>query len=146
MYQRPKYYIIEVSALPEVFLKVAEVKRLLSSGEINRINEATQRVGISRSAYYKYRDSIAPFENLMAGRILTFQMILKDVPGMLSEILSIFAGNHASILTINQSIPTDGYASVTVSAETTDLLCPVEELLKQISIKAGVFRADILAG
>ena len=146
MKKSPKYYIVEAAALPEVFLKVAEAKRMLETGEVSTVNEATKRVGISRSAFYKYRDSIAPFQNLMAGRIITFQLMLLDKAGLLSAILSIFASCGANILTINQSIPTSGAAMVTISAETTDLLCPVEELLKQISTQSGVVKAGIVAG
>ena len=116
MANNPKYYIVEASALPEVFLKVAEAKRLLSTGEAATVNEATKLTGISRSAFYKYRDAIAPFQNLMAGRIITFQIMLKDKAGILSEILTIFANCGANILTINQSIPTGGRAMVTISA------------------------------
>lgn len=142
----PKYYIVEAAALPEVFVKVAEAKRLLETGEAATVGEATKLAGLSRSAFYKYRDSIAPFQNLMAGRIITFQLILLDRAGLLSAILSIFAQCGANILTINQSIPTSGAAMVAVSAETTDLVCPVEELLKQISRQDGVVRAGIVAG
>lgn len=146
MDKTPKYYIVEASALPEVFLKVAEAKRMLETGEASTVHEATRSVDISRSAFYKYRDSIAPFQNLMAGRIITFQMMLLDRTGLLSSILSIFAACGANILTINQTIPTSGAAMVTISAETTDLLCPVEEFLKQISAPNGVVKAGILAG
>ena len=141
-----KYYSVEASALPEVFLKVAETKQLLSSGECQTVGEATRRMGISRSAFYKYKDAIAPLQNLMAGRILTFQMILRDKAGVLSSILSIFADSGANILTINQSIPQNGCAMVTITAETTDLDCPVETLLHQLEQTAGVVRAEILAG
>jgi len=146
MAKQPKYYLVEASALPEVFLKVAEAKRLLETGEVSTVNEATRLMDISRSAFYKYRDSIFPFQNMMAGRIITFQMILRDVPGLLSTILTIFAQCGANILTINQTIPTNDCASVTISAETTGLVCPVEELLRQIGSQNGVVRADILAG
>ena len=141
-----KYYIVAASALPEIFVKVAEAKRMMQTGEADTVGAATKQVGISRSAFYKYRDSIAPFQNLMAGRIITFQLVLLDKAGLLSGILSIFATCGANILTINQSIPTSGAAMVTISAETTDLLCPVEELLKQISLQSGVVKAEIVAG
>ena len=141
-----KYYIVEASALPEVFLKVAEAKQLLSSGECQTVNEAAKRTGISRSAYYKYKDAIAPLQNLMAGRILTFQMLLRDKAGVLSSILSIFADSGANILTINQSIPQNGCAWVTITAETTELNCSVEELLRQVERTGGVVRAEISAG
>ena len=146
MNKTPKYYIVEAAALPEVFLKVAEAKRLLETGAASTVNAATRAVDLSRSAFYKYRDSIAPFQNLMVGRIITFQLMLLDRAGFLSGILSIFAACGANILTINQSIPTNGAAMVTISAETTDLLCPVEELLKQISAQNGVLKAGIVAG
>ena len=118
MKQLPKYYIVEATALPEVFLKVAEAKWMLETGEAKTVGEATRATDISRSAFYKYRDAISPFQNLMAGRILTFQFLLRDVTGLLSSILSIFAQFGANILTINQTIPTGGCASVTISAET----------------------------
>lgn len=142
----PKYYIIESSALPEVFLKVAEAKRLLETGEVATVNDAARRTGISRSAFYKYRDSILPFQNLMAGRIITFQMMLHDEPGVLSTILSIFAQCGGNILTINQTIPSNGCAMVTISAETGELQLPLEELLRQLRSTDGVVRAEILAG
>ena len=93
-----KYYIVEASALPEIFLKVAEAKRLLSVGEAATVNEATQITGISRSAFYKYRDAVLPFQNMMTGRIITFQLLLHDTPGMLSNILSMFADFKANII------------------------------------------------
>ena len=115
-----KYYIVEAAALPEVFLKVAEAKRLLTTGVANTVNEATRMTGISRSAFYKYRDSVMPFQNLMSGRIVTFQFRMQDEPGILSAILNIFAKHNANILTINSIIPTNGSGIVTVSAEMSD--------------------------
>jgi len=146
MKKTPKYFIVEINALPEVFRKVAEAKSMLETGEAATVGEAARAVGISRSAFYKYRDSIAPFQNLMAGRIITFQLTVQDKAGLLSAILSIFAACGTNILTINQTIPTGGCAAVTISAETTDLLCPVEELLKQVGALGGVVRAGIVAG
>ena len=146
MTQLPKYYIVEAKALPEVFLKVAEAKWLLETGEATTVNEAAKATGISRSAFYKYRDAIAPFQNLMAGRILTFQFILRDVTGLLSSILTIFAQFGANILTINQTIPTNGCASVTISAETTNMTDGVEEMVSALGAISGVLKAEILAG
>ena len=142
----PQYYIVEASALPEIYRKVAEAKRMLETGETDKVNEATRAVGISRSAFYKYRDSIAPFQNMMAGRIITFQMMLKDQAGILSEILSIFASCGANILTINQSIPSGGIAMVTISAETGNLNCSLEELTARITERKGVVKAEAVAG
>ncbi len=142
----PKYYIVEASALPEIFLKVAEAKRLLSVGEAATVNEATQITGISRSAFYKYRDAVLPFQNMMTGRIITFQLLLHDTPGILSDILTTFARLKANIITINSIVPTNGCAVVTISAETMDLSVPLEELLQQLRNSKGVIKAEILAG
>ena len=142
----PKYYIVEASALPEVFLKVAEAKRLLSTGEAATVNEATRMTDISRSAFYKYRDAVLPFQNMMTGRIITFQLLLHDEPGSLSNLLNIFASHHANIITINSIVPTNGCAVVTISAETMDLTTPLEDLLRMLRQTAGVIKAEILAG
>lgn len=146
MVSKPKYYIVEASALPEVFIKVAETKRLLSTGEASTVNDATKITGISRSAFYKYRDSVLPFQNMMNGRIITFQFLLHDEPGMLSTILTAFAQLKANILTINSIIPTNGCALVTISAETTDMTVSLEELLNRLRTTAGVIKAEVLAG
>lgn len=146
MKSKPKYYIIESSALPEVFLKVAEAKRLLSTGEAATVNEATKMTDISRSAFYKYRDAILPFQNMKTGRIITFQFLLHDEPGVLSGMLTAFAQQSANILTINSIIPSNGCALVTISAETTDVSVPLEELLQLLGAVPGVIKAEILAG
>ena len=143
---KPQYYIVEASALPEIFLKVAETKRLLSTGEASTVNEATQITNISRSAFYKYRDAILPFQNMMTGRIITFQFLLHDEAGLLSEILGVFAACKANIMTINSIVPTNGTAVVTISAETMDLTIPLEELLNKLSGIHGVLKAEVLAG
>ena len=142
----PKYYIVEASALPEVFLKVAEAKRLLSTGEAATVNEATRMTDISRSAFYKYRDSVLPFQNMMTGRIITFQLLLHDEPGSLSTLLNIFANYKANIITINSIVPTNGCAVVTISAETSDMSISLEELLARIKEQPPVIKAEILAG
>lgn len=146
MTQKPKYYIVEADALPEVFLKVAEAKRLLSTGEASTVNEATKMTDISRSAFYKYRDAVLPFQNMMTGRIITIQMLLHDQVGLLSELLDVFADTNANIITINSIVPTNGTAVVTVSAETMDLTVPLEELLRLLNEFPGVVKAEILAG
>ena len=146
MSTKPKYYIVEASALPEVFLKVAEAKRLLSTGEANTVNEATRMTDISRSAFYKYRDAVLPFQNMMTGRIITYQILLHDEPGRLSEILGLFAAARANIMTINSIVPSNGTAVVTISAETMDLTVPLEELLHSLEHTPGVVKAEVLAG
>ncbi|MBE6917129.1 MAG: ACT domain-containing protein [Ruminococcaceae bacterium] len=146
MRKQPKYYIIEASALPEVFLKVAEAKRLLTTGEAKTVNDATHMTGISRSAFYKYRDSILPFQNMTTGRIITFQLMMHDEPGVLSSLLTIYAQQKANILTINSIIPTNGHALVTISAELTDLTVSLEELLHLQQNTYGIIKAEIIAG
>ena len=146
MDKTPKYYIVEAAALPEIFQKVAEAKRMLETGETDKVNVAARAVGISRSAFYKYRDSISPFQNMMAGRILSFQFLLRDERGLLSSILSIFAQFGANILTIHQTVPTGGSASVSISAETGQMQGSVEALLHEVQKVDGVLDAHILAG
>ena len=146
MANNPKYYIVEASALPEVFLKVAEAKRLLSTGEAATVNEATKMTDISRSAFYKYRDSVLPFQNMMTGRIITLQLLLHDQPGLLSEILGVLAATKANIITINSIMPTNGTAVVTISAETNELTVSIEELLSTLGEMDGVVKAEVLAG
>ena len=146
MSNKPQYYIVEASALPEVLLKVAETKRLLSTGEATTVNEATHMTDISRSAFYKYRDAVMPFQNMMKGRIITFQLLLHDEPGLLSEILLVFAEANANIITINSIVPTNGTAVVTISAETMDLSITLEEFMQRLSASHGVVKADVLAG
>ena len=146
MSAKPQYYIVEASALPEVFLKVAETKRLLSTGEASTVNEATKMTDISRSAFYKYRDSVLPFQNMMTGRVITFQLLLHDEPGKLSENLAIFADAKANIMTINSIVPTNGTAVITISASTQDLNISIEELMARLTSTRGVVKAEILAG
>ncbi len=146
MHSDPKYYIVEAAALPEVFQKVAQAKQLLASGQFSTVGDATRAVDISRSAFYKYKDSIFPFQNMMNGRVVTFQFMLQDEPGVLSEILSVFAQIGANILTINSITPTDGCALVTISAETKDITVPLEDFLTRLSAIDCVVRAQIIAG
>ncbi|MEG0765355.1 MAG: ACT domain-containing protein [Pseudoflavonifractor sp.] len=146
MTQKPKYFIVEAQALPEIFLKVAEAKRMLETGESDTVNQATRVVGISRSAFYKYKDSVRPFNDMLHGRIVTFQIMLKDQPGILSAVLNIFARTGGNILTINQGIPVSGCAAVTIGAETSGMEEPVEELLARLSGQEGVLRCETLAG
>ncbi len=146
MDKNPRYYLVEASALPEVFLKVAEAKQLLETGSVKTVNEAAQTVGISRSAFYKYRDTVLPFQNMMTGRIITFQMLLRDQPGCLSEVLSIFAMHNANLQSVNTIIPTNGSGVLTVSAETINIDVSIEELLRQLRECKGIIKAEILAG
>jgi len=146
MATKPKYYIVEASALPEVFLKVAEAKRLLSTGEASTVNEATKMTDISRSAFYKYRDAVMPFQNMMTGRVITLQLLLHDEVGLLSELLDVFADTNVNILTINSIVPTNGTAVVTISADTMEINTTLEDLLHMLRTFKGVVKAEVLAG
>lgn len=146
MAESKNYYLVEASALPEVFLKVAEAKRYLETGEERTVNSAAQRVGISRSAFYKYKDAIRPFRDLLHGRIVTIQILLRDEPGALSGVLNLFADLGGNILTINQGIPGDGAAAVTVGLETSGLGTDLENLMEVLGAKQEVIRCEILAG
>lgn len=121
MSKTPNYYIVEADALPEIFRKVVEARRMLDTGEAETVNQAVQLTGISRSAFYKYRDAVRPFQDMLHGRIVTFQIMMKDEPGILSQVLNFFADSGANILTINQGLPINGCAVVTVNAETSGL-------------------------
>ncbi len=143
---RSHYYLVSGDALPEVFIRVTEAKELLDTGEVQTVAEAAARVGISRSAFYKYKNAVMPFQDLGHGRIVTFQMMLRDHQGVLSEVLGLFAGTGANILTINQGIPTSGTAPVTITADMADMDISSEELLERIEALDGVIRAAVAAG
>ena len=146
MSKTPKYFIVEAEALPEIFLKVAQAKRLLETGEETTVNGAARQAGISRSAFYKYKDAVRPFNDMLHGRIVTFQVVVKDEPGNLSSVLSIFAGCVGNILTINQNIPSGGCAAVSIAAETSGLEMTLEELVSAAERLPGVVRCEVLAG
>ena len=146
MSKAPNYYIVDAEALPEIFRKVVDARRMLDTGEAETVNQAVQLAGISRSAFYKYKDAVRPFQDMLHGRIVTFQIMLKDEPGILSHVLNLFAGSGANILTINQGIPINGCAVVTVNAETSGMEESLQELLARLNGAEGVLRGEILAG
>ena len=143
---KPKYYLVDADMLPEIFLKVADAKERLQTGEAATVADAVGQVGISRSAFYKYKDAVHPFQDLKRGHIITFSLMLRDRPGALSGVLGVFAECSANILTINQSIPVNGAANVTISAETSAMTVEMEEMLTQLQAAEGVIRAEALAG
>ena len=146
MSKAPNYYIVDAEALPEIFRKVVDARRMLDTGEAETVNQAVQLAGISRSAFYKYKDAVQPFQNMKAGHIITLYALLRDNPGVLSNYLTIFADSGANILTINQTIPTNGCAGVTVSAETSDMTEPMDEMISHLAAAEGVLRFEIMAG
>ena len=143
---KARYYLVEADMLPEIFLRVMEAKELLQTGGAATVAEAVAKTGISRSAFYKYKDAISPFRDLKYGNILTFLVLLRDEPGALSRVLEVFASGGVNILTINQSIPVNGAANVTVSAETGNMTVEMEELLARLRDLPATVKAEILAG
>lgn len=137
MQKMPKYFIVEADALPEIFLKVSQAKGLLETGEASTVNQAAAMVGISRSAFYKYKDAVRPFNDMKNGRIVTFQFSLRNEPGVLSRLLNIFAETGGNILTINQGLPVNDCAVATIAAETSGLRLSLEELLTHAGGGAG---------
>ena len=146
MGRNPKYFLVRAEALPEVFLRVAEAKRTLETGEADTVNDATRMAGVSRSAFYKYKDMVTPFLEMSAERIISFQMTLRDETGVLSNILGVFANFGANILTINQSIPVNGCAAVTITVETSDMHDQLASLVEYVSKAEGVVQFHISAG
>lgn len=142
----PKYYLVKADALPEIFVKVTEAKALIETGEVKTVAEAVDKVGLSRSAFYKYKDAIAPFRDLKSDTIVTFHVMLHDKPGVLAALLSIFTASGANILTINQSIPANGVALVTISVVTGSMAISSDELMQKLKASAGVISVDIMAG
>ena len=146
MSKTPNHYIVDAEALPEIFRKVVEARRLLDTGEAETVNQAVRMTGISRSAFYKYKDAVRPFQDMLHGRIVTFQIMMKDQPGSLSRVLNLFADSGANILTINQGLPVNGIAAVTLNVETSGLRGSLQELLGQVDQEVGVLHGEILAG
>ena len=144
--KQPKYYLVEADVLPEVFLKVVEAKELLETGEVKTVGQAVARVDISRSAFYKYKDAVREFHDMSRSALVTFSMELKDQQGVLSDVLSIFAGNGANILTINQSIPASSVAPVTITAATEHMRISMDEFLTALRATKGVLKVHVMAG
>ena len=145
MSEKTKYYVLREKAVPEVLLKVVEAKRLIETRRVETVQEAADQVGISRSSFYKYKDDIFPFRDNVKGKTFTFFIQLHDEPGLLSEVLQIIAQYHANILTIHQSIPTNGVASLTLSIEILPSTGDVSSMIETIEQKEGIQYLKILA-
>ncbi len=143
---KPKYYLVKADALPEVFVKVTEAKALLETGAARTIAEAVDMVDLSRSAFYKYKDAITPFRDMKRDAIMTLHIKLHDKPGKLASVLSIFTETGANILTINQSIPANGVALVTVSVVTESVAVASDELINRLAAVPGVVGVEVMAG
>ncbi len=145
MGEKKGYYIVDKDVLPEVFHHVLEVKKLLKSKKAATINEAVKKVGISRSTFYKYKDSIQSLADMGRGKIITLFFILDDTPGVLSRILNEIAVSESNILTINQNIPIHGIANVTITIDTKSINMDQDFLIEKLSALDGVNRIEIIA-
>lgn len=144
MKEKGQYFVLKEKAVPDVLLRVVEAKRLLDSGKIASVQEATELVGISRSSFYKYKDDIFPFHETAKGKTITLVVQLDDEPGLLSVVLQTVARFHANILTIHQSIPINGVASLTMSIEVLSTTGDVSAMIEKIEEQQGVHYLKIL--
>lgn len=135
-----KLLLVDASVLPDVFEKVLDAKRRLASGEAESATDAARLAGISRSAFYKYKNMVFSYDADGGAQILTVHFVLNDRPGVLSAVLTAYASAGANILTVNQNIPADGTATVSISAHTDRLQVPIEQFLKQLNQLPGVCR------
>ena len=144
MAEESKYYVVRKKALPEVLLKVAEVNRLIETKSMS-IADATEQIGISRSSYYKYKDDIFPFRDNVKGKTITFVLSMDDEPGLLSAVLNKIAQFKANILTIHQTIPVNGIASLTLSVGILPTTGDSAIMLEEIETLEGVRYLKILS-
>lgn len=145
MREKGQYFVLKEKAVPEVLLKVVEAKRLIDSGKIASVQDATEKVGISRSSFYKYKDDIFPFHETAKGKTITMVIQLEDEPGLLSVVLKTIAEFHANILTIHQSIPINGMASLTLSIQILHTTQDVSGMIGDMERTKGVHYVKILA-
>ena len=139
------YYVVNKGALPEVLLKVVEANRLIDTQKAASVQEAVDMVGISRSSYYKYKDDIFPFHDSAQGTTLTLSCQMNDEPGLLSDVLKVVAEFKANILTIHQSIPINGIASLSLSIQILAATGDVSEMIQEMEKKNGVHSVKVLA-
>ena len=138
------YYVVKKRALPEVLLKVVEVNRLLETQRVSSVQEAVEDVGISRSSYYKYKKDIFPFHDSTQGKTLTLECSMDDEPGLLSDVLKVVADFHANILTIHQTIPINGIASLSLSIQILDAESDVSKMVSGMEQISGVHHVKVL--
>lgn len=145
MEDKSRYFVVKQKAVPEVLLKVVEAKRLLESERAITVQEATDKVGISRSSFYKYKDDIFPFYDSTKGKTITLVTQMDDVQGLLSDLLHVVAEYRANILTIHQSIPVNGVATLTLSVEVREDTANVSSMIEKMELLEGIHHVKILA-
>ena len=145
MQKKSEYYVVKQKAVPEVLLKVVEAKKLLESGKAATIQDAVEKVDISRSSFYKYKDDIFPFHDNTQGTTITLSLSIDDEPGLLSDLLKVIADFGANILTIHQSIPINGVAALSISVQVLSSTTDVSRMLDAMEEEKGVRHVKILA-
>ena len=145
MEEKISYFVLREKAVPEVLLKVAEAKRLIDSGKAVSVQEATEAVGISRSSFYKYKDDIFPYHENTRGKTVIMVIQMDDEPGILSVVLKSIADYHANILTIHQSIPINGVATLSISVQILPTTGDISEMVNRMETKTGVRNVKIIA-
>ena len=144
MNEKSAFFLVREEILPEAIKKTIKVKEILKRGEIKTINEAVDQMGLSRSAYYKYKDYVFPFYEVSQGKIVTLNIMISHKPGTLSQVLNTVADIRGSVLTINQGIPSQGIANVTISVETKEMTMTTEEFLNKLKVLPGINKIEIL--
>lgn len=139
-----QYLIVNTRILPDYYEKVVAARDLVEQRKVKGVSEAVQQVGISRSTYYKYKDFIFSFSENARGRKAVLSLILSHQEGILSEVLNVLAQQHASVLTINQSIPIHDHASVNLSLDISDLDCSIDDVLRHLKEKSGVANVRLI--
>ena len=142
--QKKKYFVVRERAVPEVLLKVVQAKKLLDSEKVSTVQEAAEQIGISRSSFYKYKDDIFPFQEETRGKTITFIIQMDDEPGILSVVLQTIAHFHGNILTIHQSIPINGIATLTLSVDILPGEGDAEAMIEEIESQEGIHYLKIL--
>ncbi len=142
--KRSNYFLVREEILPEAVKKTIRVKELLKKGEAKTINDAVIKMGLSRSAYYKYKDFVFPFYEASQDKIITLAFVLENRKGVLSSVLNTISMESGNVLTIHQGIPIQGLANATVSIETANLSTGLEGLIEKLRAVTGVNRLEVL--
>lgn len=139
------FFLIDKRALPDVYKKVVKAKKLLQEGKVKEITEATKLAGVSRSVYYKYKDLVFEFSESQKGRKATFNLMIIDQTGVLSNVLNYISSVGGSILTINQGIPLNGYAYVSLTIDMSDIHADIKNLIQDLTNLDRVEKVDFIA-
>ncbi|WP_077214112.1 ACT domain-containing protein [Bacillus dakarensis] len=139
-----KFYLVREDVLPEAMIKTLEAKEMLERKKVESVWEAVQKVDLSRSAFYKYRDTVFPFHTIVKERLITLFFHLEDRSGTLSQLLGIVASSGCNILTIHQTIPLQGRANVTLSLNISNMEMEINELLAKLRKLEFVDQVEVL--